>query len=59
MADKKFIGRTKEGKYPDQVEIVLQQKDIDLLIANINDKGYVNIRVNKGKESGKPYAEIV
>lgn len=59
MADKKFIGRTKEGKYPDQVEIGLQQKDIDLLIANINDKGYVNIRVNKGKESGKPYAEIV
>lgn len=59
MADKKFIGNTKPGKYPDQVESGLQQKDIDLLQANLKDKGWVNIRVNKGKESGKPYIEIV
>jgi len=57
--EKKFIGNTKAGKYPDQVEIGLQLKDIDMLKASLNDKGWVNIRVNKGKESGKPYAEIV
>jgi len=59
MADKKFIGNTKAGKYPDQIEIGLQQKDIDLLQSSLNEKGWVNVRVNKGKESGKPYAEIV
>lgn len=58
MADKKFIGKTKEGKYPNQIEIGLQQKDIDLLQANLNN-GWVNIRVNKGKDSGKLYSEVV
>jgi hypothetical protein len=29
--DKKFVGRSRLGKYPEQVEIGLQQKDIDLL----------------------------
>lgn len=58
MADKKFVGRSKSGKYPEQVEIGLQQKDIDLLQENMKS-GWVNIRVNKGKDSGKPYAEIV
>jgi len=40
-------------------KIGLTQADIDLLRANLNDKGYVNVRMNKGKESGKPYAEII
>jgi len=31
MRDKKFVGRSKPGKYPEQVEIGLQQKDLDLL----------------------------
>ena len=59
MADKKFVGKTKEGKYPDQVEIGFQQKDLDLLQQSINEKGWVNIRVNKGRESGKYYTEIL
>lgn len=59
MADKRFIGKTKEGKYPDQIEIGLQQKDIDLLQANLSEKGWVNIRINKGRESGKLYSEVV
>jgi hypothetical protein len=59
MADKKFVGRTKLGKYPDQVEIGLQQNDIDLLQANLSQSGWVNIRVNKGKDSGKLYSEII
>jgi len=58
MADKKFIGKTKEGKYPDQIEIGIQQKDIDLLQANLKN-GWVNIRINKGRESGKLYSEVV
>lgn len=58
MADKKFIGRTKAGKYPDQIEIGLQQKDIDLLQQNLKN-GWVNIRANKGRESGKYYSEII
>lgn len=59
MEDKKFIGTTKAGKYPDQIEIGLQQKDIDLLQANLSEKGWVNIRINKGKDSGKLYSEVV
>jgi|JI8StandDraft_1071087.scaffolds.fasta_scaffold605918_2 predicted transcriptional regulator len=59
MADKRFIGKTKDGKYPDQIEIGLQQKDIDLLQANLSEKGWVNIRINKGKDSGKLYSEVV
>lgn len=59
MADKKFIGKTKDGKYPDQIEIGLQQKDIDLLQANLSEKGWVNIRINKGRESGKLYSEVI
>jgi len=57
--EKKFVGRTKLGKYPDQVEIGLQQKDIDLLQANLSQSGWVNIRINKGKDSGKLYSEII
>lgn len=59
MADKRFIGKTKDGKYPDQIEIGLQQKDIDLLQANLSEKGWVNIRINKGKDSGKLYSVVV
>ncbi len=60
-ATKKFIGRSKLGKYENQVDIGLQQKDIDLLEESLRNggTGWVNIRVNKGKDSGKPYAEIV
>ena len=59
MADKKFVGRTSLGKYPDQIEIGLQQKDIDLLQSSLSEKGWVNIRVNKGKDSVKLYSEII
>lgn len=59
MADKKFVGRCKPGKFPDQVEIGLTMADIQLLMDNLNEKGYTNVRINKGKESGKPYAEII
>ena len=61
MADKKFIGKTKLGKYPDQVEIGIQQKDIDLLQQSLTNggTGWTNIRVNKGKDSGKLYSEVV
>jgi len=59
--EKKFIGKTKLGKYPDQVEIGIQQKDIDLLQKELdaNGTGWTNIRVNKGKDSGKLYSEGV
>ena len=56
--DKKFVGSCKDGKYPDQVLIGLQRKDLDELIANINDRGWVNIRLSKSK-AGKPYTEII
>ena len=61
MRDKKFVGRSKPGKYPDQAEIGLQQKDLDLLQESLTNggTGWVNIRVNKGKDTGKPYAEIL
>ena len=59
MADKIFIGNCKAGKYPDQVDVGFNKEHIDKLYAALNDKGWVNVRVNKGKDSGKPYMEIV
>ena len=59
MTEKIFIGNCKAGKFPDQVEIGFTKEHIDKLYAALNEKGWVNTRVNKGKESGKPYMEIV
>lgn len=57
--DKKFVGRCKPGKYDGQVDVGFTRDDLKLLEQNLNGKGYVNCRVNRGKESGKPYMEIV
>jgi hypothetical protein len=57
--EKIFIGRCVTGKYPDQVDIGFTQEHIDKLTQHLNEKGWVNCRVNKGKDSGKPYMEIV
>ena len=59
--EKQFVGRCKLGKYPDQIEIGWTQADIDKLQAslNTNGTGWTNTRLNKGKDSGKPYMEIV
>ena len=59
MADKIFIGNCKAGKYPDQVDIGFNKEHLDKMYAALNDKGWMNVRVNKGKDSGKPYMEIV
>jgi hypothetical protein len=56
--EKVFVGRCKEGKYPDQIEIGLTKDDLLKLQENLSDKGWVNLRLNKGKTSGKPYLEI-
>jgi hypothetical protein len=57
--NKQFIGRCKAGKYENQVEIGFTIDDLRKLEESLNEKGWVNIRINKGKESGKVYAEIV
>jgi len=59
MTDKKFVGRCKPGKFPNQVEIGLTRDDIQKLLDNINEKGFINIRVSKSKDKGVPYAEII
>lgn len=57
MADKEkiFLGRTYDANYS-LGKIVLEQKDIDLLVANMTN-GKVSILLKEGK-SGKKYAEI-
>lgn len=57
--DKKFVGRCSNGKYDGQVEIGLTRDDLTLLTNSLNERGWVNIRVSKGRDSGKPYAEII
>ena len=57
--EKNFVGRCKPGKYPDQIEIGFTKDDLDKMYAALNEKGWMNTRVNKGKESGKPYMEII
>ncbi len=61
MADKKFIGKCKPGKYPDQVEIRLTREHIQVLneAIELSSSGWINLRINKGKDSGKPYCELL
>jgi len=61
MADKKFIGKCSLGKYPDQVEIGLTRDHIQALNEAIDSSttGWINLRINKGKDSGKPYCELL
>ena len=56
--DKTLIGNTKEGKYPNQVDIGFRKEDIDKLASHLNEKGWVNLRVSKSK-AGNFYTEIV
>jgi len=58
MADKILIGRTKEGKYPKQVDVGLTRDDVQKLFDNLNEKGWVNIRSSVSK-AGKYYTEIL
>jgi hypothetical protein len=59
MADKKFVGSCKPGKFENQVDIGFQQKDLDAMQNAMNEKGWVNVRLNCGKDSGKPYIELI
>lgn len=59
MSDKKFIGNCKPGKFPEQIEMGLRKEDVQFLMDNLNDKGWVNLRINKGRDSGKPYCEFI
>lgn len=59
--DKVFIGICKTGKYEDQVDIGFKQEHLDKLQEFLDESpsGFVNVRLNKSKSSGKPYMEIV
>ena len=59
MTEKQFVGRCKPGKFADQVDIGFTKDDLFKLNSMLNEKGWVNVRLNKGKDSGKPYLEIV
>lgn len=62
MADEKdFIGYCKPGKYDDQVEIGLSPEHIKRIVAMgaSSEKGWCNLRLSKGKDSGKPYMVIL
>ena len=56
--DKLLIGNAKPGKYPDQYDIGLNKSDLEKLSQNVNEKGWVNIRLAKSK-AGKMYIEIL
>jgi len=68
MTDKQFIGSVLDRTFPDgnlSITIGLQQKDIEILQAGlqkvINSKGpdaFVNVTINKSKNTGKRYAEM-
>lgn len=61
MATKNFIGNCKPGKYPEQVDIGLKIDDVQKLLEAVQSSstGWVNLRLSKGKESGKPYMELL
>lgn len=57
--DKIFVGstRVKNAKYGDIINIGFNEKDINLLKENINERGWVNINL-KSKKAGGYYAEL-
>jgi len=57
--DKVFVGstRVKQGKYGQIINIGLNQKDLNLLSENLNERGWVNINL-LGKKDGGMYAEL-
>jgi len=59
MADKQFVGstRVKTTKYGQIINLGLNEKDLNLLKGNLNDRGWVNIDL-KSKKDGGFYAEI-
>lgn len=57
--DKIFVGstRVKNAKYGDIINVGFNQKDLDLLKNNLNERGWVNINL-KSKKDGGFYAEL-
>lgn len=55
MADKQYVGSAKAiaSKYGESFAISIWPKDIETLIANQNDKWWVNIIMNKRKDEGR------
>lgn len=61
MSDKpapKFVGNVKAGKFEDTFDIGFSRDHLQFMMEHLNDKGWVNIRMSKGKISGKPYMAI-
>ena len=60
MSEKIYVGRLEQrtNKFGEpEVSIGYSKDDLDKLYANLNDKGWVNVRQSLGK-SGKPYQQI-
>ncbi len=57
--DKIFVGstRVKNAKYGDIINVGFNEKDINLLKENLNERGWVNINL-KTKKAGGYYAEL-
>ena len=46
-------GKMKETSYGPLLKLSFNQKDLETLQANLNEKGYVNLNCNERKEEGK------
>jgi hypothetical protein len=57
--DKIFVGstRVKNAKYGEIINVGFNEKDINLLKENLNERGWVNINL-KSKKAGGYYAEL-
>ena len=51
---KTYVGSAKEkqGKYGEFISLSFSQKDLDVLNANKNERGYVNLVINRRNQPG-------
>lgn len=53
--EKIYIGNGKqlETKFGSMLKLSFSKKDLETMLENINEKGYININVNERKDIGK------
>lgn len=59
MDNKVFVGSVEiaEGQYGRYTKIGFSKKDLETMMTNLNERGYVNLTLSRSRE-GKPYITI-
>jgi len=53
MADKIYVGngKSRTTEYGDKMGLSFSKADLEVMINNLNEKGYINLNLNERKET--------